>query len=167
MPTVAQLLQTPLFSDVTLCNSEKLQFKITTKLKDALKTAKECLERRLQEEQKMIHQHRRLTRAQSHHGSEEEKKRRKILARKVRELALPRRLPPPRLLPPRQVGPCPPPQPGSVTLVLSLPAEVFPTSAKADSARPVSQTHPLYLSVFLGMFCVCPSLQAKQHSDLC
>ncbi|XP_075289197.1 PX domain-containing protein kinase-like protein isoform X8 [Opisthocomus hoazin] len=29
-----------------------------------------------------IHQHRRLTRAQSHHGSEEEKKKRKILARK-------------------------------------------------------------------------------------
>ncbi|XP_036386299.1 PX domain-containing protein kinase-like protein isoform X1 [Megalops cyprinoides] len=82
MPTVAQLLQTPLFSDVQLLNSEKLQFKITTKLKDALKIAKECLEKRLQEEQKMIHQHRRLTRAQSHHGSEEEKKRRKILARK-------------------------------------------------------------------------------------
>lgn len=30
-----------------------------------------------------IHQHRRLTRAQSHHGSDEERKRRKILARKV------------------------------------------------------------------------------------
>lgn len=30
-----------------------------------------------------LHQHRRLTRAQSHHGSEEERKRRKILARKV------------------------------------------------------------------------------------
>lgn len=30
-----------------------------------------------------LHQHRRLTRAQSHHGSAEEKKRRKILARKV------------------------------------------------------------------------------------
>lgn len=82
MPTISQLLQTPLFSDVMLCNSEKLQFKITTRLKDALKTAKECMEKRLQEEQKMIHQHRRLTRAQSHHGSEEERKRRKILARK-------------------------------------------------------------------------------------
>lgn len=30
-----------------------------------------------------LHQHRRLTRAQSHHGSEEEKKRRKMMARKV------------------------------------------------------------------------------------
>ncbi|KAL2091666.1 hypothetical protein ACEWY4_013929 [Coilia grayii] len=82
MPTVTQLLQTPLFKDVLLFNSEKAQFKITTKLKEALKMAKDSLEKRLQEEQKTIHQHRRLTRAQSHHGSEEEKKKRKILARK-------------------------------------------------------------------------------------
>uniref|UniRef100_A0A8D0DVB1 PX domain-containing protein kinase-like protein n=1 Tax=Salvator merianae TaxID=96440 RepID=A0A8D0DVB1_SALMN len=82
MPTVTRLLQMPLFSDVLLMNSEKIQFKIPTKLKEALKIAKECIEKRLAEEQKQIHQHRRLTRAQSHHGSEEEKKRRKILARK-------------------------------------------------------------------------------------
>ncbi|NXF90393.1 PXK protein, partial [Eubucco bourcierii] len=82
MPTVSRLLQMPLFSDVLLTNSEKPQFKIPTKLKEALKTSKECIEKRLAEEQKLIHQHRRLTRAQSHHGSEEEKKKRKILARK-------------------------------------------------------------------------------------
>uniref|UniRef100_A0A8C6YWU3 PX domain containing serine/threonine kinase like n=1 Tax=Nothoprocta perdicaria TaxID=30464 RepID=A0A8C6YWU3_NOTPE len=82
MPTVSRLLQMPLFSDVLLTNSEKPQFKIPTKLKEALKASKECIEKRLTEEQKLIHQHRRLTRAQSHHGSEEEKKRRKILARK-------------------------------------------------------------------------------------
>ena len=35
-----------------------------------------------------IHQHRRLTRAQSHHGSEEERKKRKILARKVSLVSL-------------------------------------------------------------------------------
>ncbi|XP_040974668.1 PX domain-containing protein kinase-like protein isoform X4 [Aquila chrysaetos chrysaetos] len=82
MPTVSRLLQMPLFSDVLLTNSEKPQFKIPTKLKEALKTSKECIEKRLTEEQKLIHQHRRLRRAQSHHGSEEEKKKRKILARK-------------------------------------------------------------------------------------
>ncbi|XP_059571801.1 PX domain-containing protein kinase-like protein isoform X4 [Alligator mississippiensis] len=82
MPTASRLLQMPLFSDVLLTNSEKPQFKIPTKLREALKIAKECIEKRLTEEQKLIHQHRRLTRAQSHHGSEEEKKRRKILARK-------------------------------------------------------------------------------------
>ncbi|XP_074861529.1 PX domain-containing protein kinase-like protein isoform X2 [Carettochelys insculpta] len=87
MPTVFKLLQMPLFSDVLLTNCEKPQLKIPTKLKEALKTAKECLEKRLTEEQKLIHQHRRLTRAQSHHGSEEEKKKRKILARKKSKLA--------------------------------------------------------------------------------
>uniref|UniRef100_A0A665VL20 PX domain containing serine/threonine kinase n=1 Tax=Echeneis naucrates TaxID=173247 RepID=A0A665VL20_ECHNA len=83
MPTVSELIQTSLFSDVQLQHSEKLQIKVPSRLKEALKTAKESLEKRLQEEQRVLHQHRRLTRAQSHHGSEEEKKRRKILARKV------------------------------------------------------------------------------------
>ncbi|XP_044066679.1 PX domain-containing protein kinase-like protein isoform X3 [Siniperca chuatsi] len=82
MPTVSELIQTSLFSDVHLQHSEKLQIKVPSRLKEALKTAKESLEKRLQEEQRVLHQHRRLTRAQSHHGSEEEKKRRKILARK-------------------------------------------------------------------------------------
>uniref|UniRef100_A0A673I412 PX domain-containing protein kinase-like protein n=1 Tax=Sinocyclocheilus rhinocerous TaxID=307959 RepID=A0A673I412_9TELE len=85
MPTVSQLLQTPLFNDVLLFNSEKPQFKISSKLKEALKSSKECLEKHLVEEQRTIHQHKRLTRAQSHHGSEEEKRKRKILARKVHE----------------------------------------------------------------------------------
>ncbi|KAM5279622.1 PX domain-containing protein kinase-like protein isoform 5-T5 [Ctenodactylus gundi] len=82
MPTVSRLLQMPLFSDVLLTTSEKPQFKIPTKLREALRIAKESIEKRLTEEQKQIHQHRRLTRAQSHHGSEEERKKRKILARK-------------------------------------------------------------------------------------
>ncbi|XP_059800205.1 PX domain-containing protein kinase-like protein isoform X2 [Hypanus sabinus] len=82
MPTVAQLIETPLFIDVVLLNSEKPQFKIPSKLKEALKAAKECMEKRLTEEQKAIHRHKRLAKAQSHHGSEEEKKKRKILARK-------------------------------------------------------------------------------------
>ncbi|XP_057700875.1 PX domain-containing protein kinase-like protein isoform X2 [Corythoichthys intestinalis] len=82
MPTVSQIIQTLLFADVPLQHSEKAQIRVPSRLKEALKAAKERLEKRLQEEQKMLHQHRRLTRAQSHHGSEEERKRRKILARK-------------------------------------------------------------------------------------
>ncbi|XP_004547428.1 PX domain-containing protein kinase-like protein isoform X1 [Maylandia zebra] len=82
MPTVSALMQTPLFSDVQLQRSEKLQIKVPGRLKEALKAAKESLEKRLLEEQRLLHQHRRLTRAQSHHCSEEEKKKRKILARK-------------------------------------------------------------------------------------
>uniref|UniRef100_A0A8D3C6Q7 PX domain containing serine/threonine kinase n=1 Tax=Scophthalmus maximus TaxID=52904 RepID=A0A8D3C6Q7_SCOMX len=81
MPTVLELIRTPLFSDVQL-HQENIPTQSKNRLKEALKTAKESLEKRLQEEQRVLHQHRRLTRAQSHHGSEEEKKRRKILARK-------------------------------------------------------------------------------------
>ncbi|XP_013870781.1 PX domain-containing protein kinase-like protein [Austrofundulus limnaeus] len=87
MPTVSALIQTPLFSDVHLKHSEKLQIKVPSRLKEALKTAKGSLENRLHEEQRMLHQHRRLTRAQSHYGSEEERKRRKILARKKSKLS--------------------------------------------------------------------------------
>ncbi|KAF3856743.1 hypothetical protein F7725_017466 [Dissostichus mawsoni] len=53
MPTVSALMQTPLFSDVQLQHSEKLQIKVPSRLKEALKTAKESLERRLQEEQRV------------------------------------------------------------------------------------------------------------------
>lgn len=82
MPSVSALLQTPLFCDIQLQNSEKHQLKVPSRLKEALKSAKDSLERRLQEEQRLLHQHRRLTRAQSHHCSDEERKRRKLLARK-------------------------------------------------------------------------------------
>uniref|UniRef100_A0A3B3TUK2 PX domain containing serine/threonine kinase n=1 Tax=Poecilia latipinna TaxID=48699 RepID=A0A3B3TUK2_9TELE len=75
MPTVPALIQTP-----NLTGSVLRQ--VPSRLKEALKSAKGSLEKRLHEEQRMLHQHRRLTRAQSHYGSEEEKKRRKILARK-------------------------------------------------------------------------------------
>uniref|UniRef100_A0A3B3Z9T6 Uncharacterized protein n=1 Tax=Periophthalmus magnuspinnatus TaxID=409849 RepID=A0A3B3Z9T6_9GOBI len=70
LPSVSALLQTPYVT-------------VPSRLKEALKSAKENLERRLQEEQRQLHQHRRLTRAQSHHCSDEERKRRKLLARKV------------------------------------------------------------------------------------
>lgn len=82
MPSVSTLLQTPLFSDVQLQHSEKQQFKVPSRLKEALRSAKENQEKRLHEEQRLLHQHRRLTRAQSHHCSDEERKRRKLLARK-------------------------------------------------------------------------------------
>uniref|UniRef100_A0A4W6BRU5 PX domain-containing protein kinase-like protein n=1 Tax=Lates calcarifer TaxID=8187 RepID=A0A4W6BRU5_LATCA len=111
MPTVSQLIQTPLFSDVHLQHSEKLQIKVPSRLKEALKTAKESLEKRLQEEQRVLHQHRRLTRAQSHHGSEEERKRRKILARKVGSGASSPPTCPSSPTPPSTTAPLPPPPP--------------------------------------------------------
>ncbi|XP_023571496.1 PX domain-containing protein kinase-like protein [Octodon degus] len=78
MPTVSRLLQMPLFSDVLLTTSEKPQFK-----KVSLGNCQWCLLMFMVSCGLLkIHQHRRLTRAQSHHGSEEERKKRKILARK-------------------------------------------------------------------------------------
>uniref|UniRef100_A0A8C3NT92 PX domain-containing protein kinase-like protein n=1 Tax=Cyanoderma ruficeps TaxID=181631 RepID=A0A8C3NT92_9PASS len=134
MPTVSRLLQMPLFSDVLLTNSEKPQFKIPTKLKEALKISKECIEKRLTEEQKLIHQHRRLTRAQSHHGSEEEKKKRKILARKVTgsgassPLTSPSSPTPPSTAGASSIPPAPPPPP--------LPPAAPPPSTEVPTARP-------------------------------
>uniref|UniRef100_A0A4X2K160 PX domain containing serine/threonine kinase like n=1 Tax=Vombatus ursinus TaxID=29139 RepID=A0A4X2K160_VOMUR len=81
MPTVSLLVSLSL---LIKASSLSLSMQIPTKLKEALKIAKECIEKRLIEEQKLIHQHRRLTKAKSHHGSEEERRKRKILARKVR-----------------------------------------------------------------------------------
>uniref|UniRef100_A0A3B3IKF3 PX domain containing serine/threonine kinase n=1 Tax=Oryzias latipes TaxID=8090 RepID=A0A3B3IKF3_ORYLA len=80
MPSVSALIQTP---GAVSRHTSLLVLQVPSKLKEALRAAKEKLEKRLQEEQKLLHHHRRLTRAQSHHSSEEEKKRRKILARKV------------------------------------------------------------------------------------
>uniref|UniRef100_A0A8C4ZFX2 PX domain containing serine/threonine kinase n=1 Tax=Gadus morhua TaxID=8049 RepID=A0A8C4ZFX2_GADMO len=79
-PTVSQLIQTQGGELGSKVNGVGLPRQIPSRLKEALRSSKELLERRLQEEQR---QHRRLTRAQSHHGSEEQKKRRKLLARKV------------------------------------------------------------------------------------
>uniref|UniRef100_A0A3P8NVJ0 PX domain containing serine/threonine kinase n=1 Tax=Astatotilapia calliptera TaxID=8154 RepID=A0A3P8NVJ0_ASTCA len=62
MPTVSALMQTPLKALGESLLSHKLMSTQTQK--------------------RTLHQHRRLTRAQSHHCSEEEKKKRKILARK-------------------------------------------------------------------------------------
>ncbi|XP_063072255.1 PX domain-containing protein kinase-like protein isoform X2 [Engraulis encrasicolus] len=152
MPTVTQLLQGPLFKDVLLFNTvaEKAQFKITSKLKEALKTAKDGLEKKIQEEQKTLHQHRRLTKAQSHHGSEEEKKRRKILARKVQGPAPHLHVPPHRLpRPPQSMHhfehvqqgappPVPPPPPSSaLSPVCDSDPPLFssPVTSGSDSGR--------------------------------
>uniref|UniRef100_A0A3B3D1D8 PX domain containing serine/threonine kinase n=1 Tax=Oryzias melastigma TaxID=30732 RepID=A0A3B3D1D8_ORYME len=128
MPSVSALIQTPLFSDVRLKQSEKLQIKVPSKLKEALRTAKEKLEKRLQEEQRLLHHHRRLTRAQSHHSSEEEKKRRKILARKVISVLL-------QVLEPVPLPPPPPPPPPAPPIPERSPTPPQPPPDGAGGAR--------------------------------
>uniref|UniRef100_A0A8C9SJS5 PX domain-containing protein kinase-like protein n=1 Tax=Scleropages formosus TaxID=113540 RepID=A0A8C9SJS5_SCLFO len=162
MPTVSQLLQTPLFSDMLLFNSEKLQFKIPAKLKDALKMAKECLERRLQEEQKVIHQHRRLTRAQSHHGSEEEKKRRKILARKVWDWDHSSGASSPPTSP---SSPTPPPTTGRPRLLYILPAPAPPPPPPAPAGE-MDRTPPLPATNGVGRGALLSSIQTFSKGKL-
>ncbi|XP_020616802.1 PX domain-containing protein kinase-like protein [Orbicella faveolata] len=61
--------------------------KISSKLKEAIKTAKERAETKLKEDQKMLRQFRRASKAHAHHMSEEEKKKRKKSAKKLQKEA--------------------------------------------------------------------------------
>uniref|UniRef100_A0A8C6MEU2 PX domain containing serine/threonine kinase like n=1 Tax=Nothobranchius furzeri TaxID=105023 RepID=A0A8C6MEU2_NOTFU len=80
--SVVSVLQSILSTDACKSGIPTVSALMQTPLKEVLKLAKGRFEKRLHEEQRQLHQHRRLTRAQSHYGSEEERKRRTILARK-------------------------------------------------------------------------------------
>ncbi|KAL3852603.1 hypothetical protein ACJMK2_016222 [Sinanodonta woodiana] len=54
LPSVQDLLLHPLFSDVVMSPTDKPQVKIPSKLKEALKAAKEEFEKQLREEQKLV-----------------------------------------------------------------------------------------------------------------
>ncbi|KAJ8302273.1 hypothetical protein KUTeg_021260 [Tegillarca granosa] len=76
LPSLSDLLLHPLFSDVAFSYINKPVLKIPSKLKEAIKTAKEDMERRLKEEQKIIHKVKRISKAKEFHMSEGEKKKR-------------------------------------------------------------------------------------------
>ncbi|XP_076812589.1 PX domain-containing protein kinase-like protein isoform X2 [Clavelina lepadiformis] len=83
LPTLEGLLSHPLFADETVRTvGIKPQLKIPSKLKETFKQYKEGSERKLKEEQKVIGQVRRLTKAKAHHSSDSERRRRKLEARK-------------------------------------------------------------------------------------
>ncbi|XP_041460484.1 PX domain-containing protein kinase-like protein isoform X2 [Lytechinus variegatus] len=77
LPTVDDLLADPLFSDVGFPERDRPQFRIPSKLKEPLKAAKSQVEKRLQEDARVVSSFRRLSKAQAHHNSDEEKRRRK------------------------------------------------------------------------------------------
>ncbi|XP_021343288.1 PX domain-containing protein kinase-like protein isoform X2 [Mizuhopecten yessoensis] len=85
LPTVPDLLSHPLFSDVTLPATDKPVLKIPSKLKEAIRLAKEDMESRLQEEQKVFHKIKRISKAKEFHMSEEEKKKRRKSKKKALE----------------------------------------------------------------------------------
>lgn len=77
LPTVGELLDIPFFADVQLGPQEKMSLKIPSKLKEALRMAKEGIEKRLKEDQKLLSQFRRYSKAQAKATSQEEKEKRK------------------------------------------------------------------------------------------
>nr|XP_022297327.1 PX domain-containing protein kinase-like protein isoform X2 [Crassostrea virginica] len=83
LPSVENLLSHPFFSGVSLPPSDKPVLKIPSKLKEAIKNAKEQMEKRLKEEQKIINQLKRLSKAKEFHMSEEEKKKRRKSKKKA------------------------------------------------------------------------------------
>ncbi|XP_069101211.1 PX domain-containing protein kinase-like protein isoform X1 [Argopecten irradians] len=85
LPTVQDLLSHTLFSDVTLPATDKPVLKIPSKLKEAIRLAKEDMESRLQEEQKVVHKIKRISKAKEFHMSEEEKKKRRKSKKKALE----------------------------------------------------------------------------------
>lgn len=87
LPTVTDLLANPFFTAIDLPAGDKPQLKIPSKLKEALKTAKEQAESKLKEDQKTLRQFRRASKAHAHHMSEEEKKKRKKSAKKLQKEA--------------------------------------------------------------------------------
>lgn len=86
LPVVADLLANPFFTAIDLPTTEsKPQLKIPSKLKEAIKAAKERAEIKLKEDQKLLRQFRRASKAHAHHMSEEEKKKRKKSAKKLQK----------------------------------------------------------------------------------
>ncbi|VEN48946.1 unnamed protein product [Callosobruchus maculatus] len=77
LPTVADLLAEPLFAltVLKLYPGEKAHFKLSTQLKDHLRTSIEKMEARLREEQRLVRGQKRLARLQEMMSVEEEEKR--------------------------------------------------------------------------------------------
>jgi len=77
LPSFKDLLSHPFFSEPVPLLGDKPQVKIPSKLKELVQSAKSQMEHRLREEQKVIHQYQRLSKAKAFHMSEEEKKKRR------------------------------------------------------------------------------------------
>lgn len=77
LPSIGELLDLPFFADIQLGPQEKMSLKIPSKLKEALKMAKDAIEKRLKEDQKLLSQFRRYSKAQAKATSQEEKEKRR------------------------------------------------------------------------------------------
>ncbi|CAB4036247.1 PX domain-containing kinase [Paramuricea clavata] len=85
IPTVSELLQLPFFADVQLGPEEKMSLKIPSKLKEALKQVKDGIEQRLRDDQKLLSQFRRYSKAQAKATSKEEKDKRRHQRKQIKK----------------------------------------------------------------------------------
>ncbi|XP_064607399.1 PX domain-containing protein kinase-like protein isoform X2 [Liolophura sinensis] len=115
LPSISDLLLHPLFSDVVLPPSEKPSLKIPSKLKEAIRLAREKMEQHLQAEQKLISQYRRLSKATAFHMSEEEKKKRRKSKKKALENGGQEVTSPTSPMSPAESSPAPPAAPAMPT----------------------------------------------------
>ncbi|KAL1429362.1 hypothetical protein MTO96_016326 [Rhipicephalus appendiculatus] len=78
LPSVANLLMHPFFQNVAPANGStaKLALRVPSSLKDALKMARSLTEKRLQEDQKQLRQHTKLSKAQARLSQDDDRKKR-------------------------------------------------------------------------------------------
>ncbi|XP_041350075.1 PX domain-containing protein kinase-like protein isoform X2 [Gigantopelta aegis] len=139
LPTVGDLLQHALFSDVTFGLMDKPQFKVPSKLKECVRVARDSMELRLKEEQKLISKVKRLSKAKEFHMSEEEKKKRRKSRKKALENGDP-------LEPTSPVSPMSPTTPTTPSTPMSptspLPASPESTTTTSTTASPAPPPPP-------------------------
>nr|XP_037282205.1 PX domain-containing protein kinase-like protein isoform X1 [Rhipicephalus microplus] len=129
LPSVENLLMHPFFQNVAPANGStaKLALRVPSSLKDALKMARSLTEKRLQEDQKQLRQHTKLSKAQARLSQDENRKKRLLELRKAESGRTQARStstraeatsvtksqtpPPPPPPPPPPISPPPPPPP--------------------------------------------------------
>ncbi|XP_078342522.1 PX domain-containing protein kinase-like protein isoform X2 [Oculina patagonica] len=132
LPSVSDLLANPFFTAIDLPSTDKPQLKISSKLKEAIRTAKERAESKLKEDQKMLRQFRRASKAHAHHMSEEEKKKRKKSAKKLQKES--------SLSDMSQLSAKPPSSPPPVSRGTPAPASSVPPPPQAPAPPPPPPT---------------------------
>ncbi|KAK3103603.1 hypothetical protein FSP39_020466 [Pinctada imbricata] len=131
LPSVVDLLSHTLFSDVVLPSSEKPTLKIPSKLKEALKTAKEEMERRLIEEQKV----KAMVNGEEEPKSSTTTDQSKPATEPKSSDAVPAAPPPPVAPPPPPSAPPPPAPPPSAPAPPPPPVAAPPPPSASSSGR--------------------------------
>lgn len=77
-PSISSLLSNPFFRDVQLTPGDGITAKVSGKLREILKAGRDVSEQQLKDEQRLLHQHRKIATAEAFYTSPEEKMKRKL-----------------------------------------------------------------------------------------